>query len=272
MPIGRKRAFSIRPVRIAVSAPPPEASTAVAPNCEAPANTKADMAIAAVAPITGRATTPNEMPARNAAIANGTPVLIPAEYEPTGVVTLAASHAAPFERPAVGNHRPRGRRKSIRADDDTRGCRADAPRMALDIDALETSFDAVAPRGDELVEDFYARLFEAAPGVRGLFSDDMRRQKAMLLSALVLVRKSLRDLDGLLPTLRALGARHVAYGAKAEHYPVVGTTLIASMAAIAGDDWKPEYDTAWTEAFLVIAGVMIEAAEEEEERQYALAA
>jgi len=144
--------------------------------------------------------------------------------------------------------------------------------MALDIDALETSFDVVAPRGDELVDEFYSRLFDAAPGVRGLFSDDMRRQKAMLLSALVLVRKSLRDLDGLLPTLRALGARHVAYGARPEHYPVVGTTLIQSMAATAGDDWKPEYETAWTEAFLVIAGVMIEAAEEEEAKQLALAA
>src|SRR3954471_4731904 len=118
--------------------------------------------------------------------------------------------------------------------------------MALNVTALEQSFDLVAPRGDDLVDDFYARLFEAAPVVRPLFSDDMRRQKAMLLSALVLVRKSLRDLDGLLPTLHALGARHVAYGARPEHYPVVGSTLIASMAAIAGDDWKPEYEAAWT--------------------------
>src|SRR3954447_13531388 len=144
--------------------------------------------------------------------------------------------------------------------------------MELDLQALETSFDAVAPRGEEIVDDFYARLFEAAPAVRPLFSDDLRRQKAMLLSALVLVRKSLRDLDALLPTLRALGARHVAYGARAEHYPVVATTLIESLAAVAGDAWKPEYEKAWTEAFLVIAGVMIEAAEEEEARHLALAA
>ena len=35
--------------------------------------------------------------------------------------------------------------------------------MALDLDALETSFDLVAPRGDELVDTFYTRLFAAAP-------------------------------------------------------------------------------------------------------------
>ena len=99
--------------------------------------------------------------------------------------------------------------------------------MSLDLEALETSFDLIAPRGDELMDAFYARLFAAAPAVRPLFPQDMKRQKTMLLAALVLLRKSLRDLDGIVPTLRSLGARHVAYGAEPEHYPVVGETLIA---------------------------------------------
>src|SRR5215208_493833 len=66
-PIGRKRAFSIAPVAIAVAALPPAASTDVAPNCEAPANTTADITIGATDPISGSATTPNEMPTTNAA-------------------------------------------------------------------------------------------------------------------------------------------------------------------------------------------------------------
>src|SRR5881296_3831020 len=101
--------------------------------------------------------------------------------------------------------------------------------MTLDLEALETSFDLVAPRGDELMDEFYSRLFATAPAVRPLFPTDMKRQKAMLLGPIV-------------PKLRDLGARHVAYGARPEHYPVVGATLIASMAAIAGDHWKPEYE------------------------------
>ena len=132
--------------------------------------------------------------------------------------------------------------------------------MQLAVNTLESSFDLIAPRGEELVEDFYASLFEAAPSVRPLFSDDMRRQKAMLLSALVLVRKSLRDLESLLPTLRALGARHVAYGAKAEHYPVVAQVLVGSMARVAGDAWSQEIEKAWSEALGVIAQVMLEGA------------
>lgn len=135
--------------------------------------------------------------------------------------------------------------------------------MGLEVQALETSFDLIAPQGNELMDSFYARLFAAAPEVEPLFAGtDLRRQKAMLLAALVLVRKSLRDLDILVPKLYALGARHVAYGALPEHYPVVGEALIGAMAEVAGPAWTREYELAWTEAVGVVAGVMIEGAEE----------
>ena len=133
--------------------------------------------------------------------------------------------------------------------------------MPLDLDALETSFDLVAPRGDELVDVFYSRLFTTAPAVKPLFaSTDLRKQKAMLLATLVLLRKSLRDLGAIVPKLRELGRRHVAYGARPEHYPVVGEVLVASMADVAGDAWRPEHQRAWAQAVDVVAGAMLEGA------------
>ena len=132
--------------------------------------------------------------------------------------------------------------------------------MSLDVDALETSFDLVAAQGDELMDEFYSRLFTAAPEVKGLFPDDLRKQKAMLLAALVLLRKSLRDLDAIVPALRSLGARHVAYGARAEHYPVVGAALLASLAAVAGSAWNERFEQAWAEAYDVVATVMLDGA------------
>jgi methyl-accepting chemotaxis protein len=133
--------------------------------------------------------------------------------------------------------------------------------MELDLQALETSFDLIAPRGAELMDEFYARLFEAAPAVIPLFAGtDLKRQKAMLLGTLVLLRKSLRNLDAIVPALYDLGARHVSYGARPEHYPVVGEVLIGAMASVAGPAWSPEYEAAWTKAFGVVAGAMIDGA------------
>ena len=133
--------------------------------------------------------------------------------------------------------------------------------MSLDLEALETSFDLVAPRGDELMDVFYARLFEAAPSLKPLFAgSDFKVQKTMLLGTLVLLRKSLRDLGAVVPKLHDLGARHVAYGARPEYYPVVGSVLIASMAEVAGDAWTPEFERAWAAAFEVVSGAMLEGA------------
>jgi nitric oxide dioxygenase len=133
--------------------------------------------------------------------------------------------------------------------------------MDLDIDALETSFDHIALRGDELMDVFFERLFAAAPSVQPLFfGADMKRVKGMLLVALVLLRKSLRDLESVTPVLRGLGARYVRYGARPEHYPVVGEVLIASMAELAGDAWAIEHEKAWVEAFTVVSAAMLEGA------------
>jgi len=130
--------------------------------------------------------------------------------------------------------------------------------MALDVQTLEESFDLVAPQGDDLIRRFYDNLFEAAPAVQPLFAHvDMERQRQALLNMLVVLRESLRDLDDIVPDLEDLGARHVQYGAIAEHYPVVGEVLIGTMSEVAGDAWKPEYTSAWQEAYGVVQGVML---------------
>lgn len=133
--------------------------------------------------------------------------------------------------------------------------------MELNLPALQTSFDLIAPHGEQLMDEFYARLFETAPAVVPLFAaTDLQRQKTRLLSTLVLVRNSLRDLNAIVPNLRKLGARHVAYGARPEHYSVVSETLITAMAKVAGPGWRSEHESAWRDAFAVVAGAMLDGA------------
>jgi methyl-accepting chemotaxis protein len=134
--------------------------------------------------------------------------------------------------------------------------------MALDVETLEKSFDLVAPRGNELVDRFYRRLFETAPSTKPLFARvDMEKQKSSLLATLITLREALRDLSLVVPDLRELGARHVGYGARPEHYPIVGSVLLETMAEIGGADWKPEYTAAWAEAYKAVERVMLEGAE-----------
>ena len=135
--------------------------------------------------------------------------------------------------------------------------------VTLDLETLENSFDLIAPRGEELVDVFYARLFETAPAVKPLFArTDLQKQKAMLLATLVLLRKSLRDLEAIAPKLRQLGARHVAYGALPEHYPVVAEVMLASMAEVDGDAWTQDIEAAWAGALGLVATAMLEGAAE----------
>jgi hemoglobin-like flavoprotein len=130
--------------------------------------------------------------------------------------------------------------------------------MNLDVDTIETTFDLVAPRSDELMDVFSARLCAAAPvGDRLFAATDSGRQKAILQSALALVRESLRDTDALVAKLREMGERHVADGATTEHYIVAGEALIASLAEIAGEAWRPEHELAWGAALAVIAHAMV---------------
>ena len=135
----------------------------------------------------------------------------------------------------------------------------------MNVTALETSFDLVAPRGDDLMDLFYSSLFAVAPEAKPLFAHtDMKRQKTIPLAALMVLRKSLRNLDAIVPTLHKLGACNAAYGARPEHYGLVSQVLIASLRAIAGPAWTPEYEQAWTEAFELVAGAMMAGAEEAE--------
>jgi methyl-accepting chemotaxis protein len=112
--------------------------------------------------------------------------------------------------------------------------------------------------GEELTARFYRRLFEVAPATRALFpGTDLRRQEHALLSALVALRGALREPAALVPPLEQLGARHVRYGVRPEHYPVVGAVLLEVMAEVGGARWRSEYSAEWARALQFVADAML---------------
>lgn len=130
--------------------------------------------------------------------------------------------------------------------------------MSLNIELLEQSFASVAPKGDELVDTFYRHLFSNFPQVKPLFEHvELAEQKRKLLASLKLVVENLQRPETLTSVLEKLGARHVLYGAKKEHYPAVGETLLKSLSEVAGDAWTDEYEEAWSAAYEDISKSMI---------------
>ena len=141
--------------------------------------------------------------------------------------------------------------------------------MGLDIELLEQSFQAVAPKGEQLAARFYERLFQKYPAVRPLFTKvNITRQQKKLLSALVLVIGNLRKPDKLKPVLLDLGAKHVGYGAEPAHYAAVGENLLAVLQEFAGPAWTNEVRQAWVEAYDFIKHIMLEGAEQFSPQKY----
>ncbi|HWX35155.1 MAG TPA: globin domain-containing protein [Steroidobacteraceae bacterium] len=60
-----------------------------------------------------------------------------------------------------------------------------------------------------------------------------------------------------LPAASALAKRRVIYGAKPEHYPVVGSALLWTLEKGLGDGWTPEVADAWTAAYGTLSRFMI---------------
>ncbi|HEX9361525.1 MAG TPA: globin family protein [Bradyrhizobium sp.] len=125
------------------------------------------------------------------------------------------------------------------------------------IKLVQDSFAKVAPIADQAAVMFYDRLFAVAPQVKAMFPADMTEQRKKLMVMLAAVVNGLGNLETVLPAASALARRHVNYGAKAEHYPVVGGALLWTLEKGLGDGWTPEVAEAWTDAYDWLSGFMI---------------
>ena len=125
------------------------------------------------------------------------------------------------------------------------------------VSLVQTSFSKVVPIADQAAVMFYDRLFEIAPQVKAMFPADMAEQRRKLMATLAVVVNGLGNLESILPAASALATRHVSYGAKAEHYPVVGAALLWTLEKGLGDAWTPEVADAWTTAYGTLSGFMI---------------
>jgi hemoglobin-like flavoprotein len=125
------------------------------------------------------------------------------------------------------------------------------------VQLVQQSFAKVAPISEQAATIFYDRLFEVAPSVRAMFPDDMTEQRKKLMATLAVVVGGLSNLEAVLPAASALAKRHVNYGARPEHYPVVGGALLFTLEKGLGEGWTPPVAAAWTAAYGTLSTYMI---------------
>ena len=118
--------------------------------------------------------------------------------------------------------------------------------------------------GDEVPLFFYSDLFIRHPEARELFPISMKAQRDHLIAALAQIVSQVDRVDDLSAFLRGLGRDHRKFGAVADHYDAVRDSLIATIAHFAGDTWTPELAVDWTDAYNLVASVMIAAAKDDE--------
>jgi nitric oxide dioxygenase len=125
------------------------------------------------------------------------------------------------------------------------------------INLVQESFAKVAPISEQAATLFYDRLFEVAPAVKVMFPADMTEQRKKLMATLAVVVNGLSSLESVLPAASALAKRHVSYGARPEHYPVVGGALLWTLEKGLGEAWTADVADAWTAAYGTLSGYMI---------------
>ena len=129
-----------------------------------------------------------------------------------------------------------------------------------EVNEVQASFAKVVPIADRAAALFYGRLFEMAPETRALFRCAMDRQGRKLMSTLMTIVNGLGDFDALVPVVRDLAKRHVAYGVTPEHYALVGAALLWTLEQGLGDEFTPALRAAWEAAYGALSEVMIASA------------
>jgi hemoglobin-like flavoprotein len=130
---------------------------------------------------------------------------------------------------------------------------------AEQVELIRNSLIHVHPIADEIAKSFYAHLFEITPHLRKLFTGDMNKQGTMLMTSLELAVSSLDDPESILPSVKALGERHISYGVKTEYYQLAKDAYLWALENHLKDEFTPALKDAWTAAFNALVEIMISA-------------
>lgn len=113
-------------------------------------------------------------------------------------------------------------------------------------------------KGVEITTRMYERLFDEYPETKAFFANTKDGQAERLANAVIAYAQNIENLEALGPSVTAIAKKHVAVNVQAQHYPIVGTVLLAAMQDVLGESASDEIIEAWKEAYFFLADIFIE--------------
>jgi nitric oxide dioxygenase len=126
---------------------------------------------------------------------------------------------------------------------------------------VKATAPVVAEHAEAITRRFYLLMFEGNPEVQAYFNAAHQHsggQQRALAGAICAYAANIDNLGALGTAVELIAQKHCSLGIQEEHYPIVGTHLLAAIKDVLGDAATDEILDAWAEAYGVLARIFIE--------------
>ncbi|MEZ5430165.1 MAG: globin domain-containing protein [Verrucomicrobiales bacterium] len=135
-----------------------------------------------------------------------------------------------------------------------------SPLSASTIAIVKSTAPVLEEHGELLTRHFYKRMFQHNPEVAPFFNQANQGaglQQRALAAAICAYAANIDNLEVLGGAVELIAQKHASLQIKPEHYPIVGSNLLASIQEVLGAGATEEVIQAWGEAYQFLAAILI---------------
>ena len=129
-----------------------------------------------------------------------------------------------------------------------------------DISIIKATVPLIEAGGIAITDHFYTRMFQHNPELKDIFNMSNQktgRQKVALFEAILAYAKNIDNIAVLKSAVERIAHKHTSFHIQPAHYDIVGLHLIETFRELLVEQFTPEVEYAWGQAYAVLANVFI---------------